>query len=306
MGLTVWALAGTTISIIMYGCAMPSFTKEDLFEELRAVVAAEAARIAVMKGPKAAALFMGQQGSLCGFDCDPRDVDLAEFEGESVLSDAFDYAFHPKVTHTEAAVSDLLTDVQLIVTGAYYEGLIINPMQKAQTHHAETVLNTIKARAKLDFEDSPLFLEELAYLADMQVGSVRNAAKGDGENVLKTYSLGKRTVVEREEAIRWLSSRRGYVPSPIHRADPVSAGDIPAAQSAGELGALLTRLRTHQNRSESDLASQLSWSLEKLRTWESGRFEFGVEDGKSLAKALGLDPVVFVPKAVELALRRDA
>lgn len=284
---------------------MPSFTKEKMLNELRAILAAQAAQISVAKNGSLAAAYLNQKGELYGFDCTADAVDPDHFAGVGIMSEAYEYAFRPTERHNKATVDAMLMEVLAIVRIGYYDGMVINPFLQAQTRYCETVSNTIQARAKLDFEDSPLFLEEVAYLADMLVGSVRNAAKGSGPNVLKTQNLGKRTVIERDEAIRWLKGRRGYVHSPIHGAAPVSAGDISSAQSTGALGKLLTRLRTHQNRTESDLATELSWPAEKLRSWEDGTYRFGIEDGVSLAKALGLDPMILLPKAVELELRRE-
>jgi hypothetical protein len=286
---------------------MPSFTKDQMFKEMQEILAAEAARISVVRSDEAALAYLGLAKSDHSLhDIPASEVDLSVFSITSVMSDAFEYAYQPNATHTEQAMLDVRHEGWMFVRGAMAPSGITNPFLNSSTNICETVMETVDARYALDFEENDLTIQQLALLADMSEGSVRNAARAQGEARLDTKNDGKRTYVTWEEAHRWLSGRKGYVPSPIHRADPVSAGDIQAAQSTGELGALLARLRTHQNRSENDLAGELSWPLDKLQAWESGKYEFGVEDGKSLAKALGLDPVVFVPKAVELALRRDA
>lgn len=57
-----------------------------------------------------------------------------------------------------------------------------------------------------------LSIKEIALLADMDERSVRNASNPKTPGALKTVQIGKRTMVEPEEAKRWLSGRKGYVP----------------------------------------------------------------------------------------------
>lgn len=287
---------------------MSLVSKERVFVEMRAILAAEAAWICSIFGEDsfakpelAAAARAAERGDLKSVGGALERTEIGYH-----LSEAYSYAFDPQPHHTKDVIEPLVTSLLDFLRPAYAQGQINIRYLQEVPEHCDRLLEAVVARYTLDHTDADLMIPQIALLADMSEGSVRNASRAEGEARLETYNDGKRTYVPHAEALRWLKGRRGYRPTPLEKADPVGAGDIQAAQSTGELGALLTRLRTHQNRSESDLASELSWSLEKLRAWECGTFEFGVEDSKSLAKALGLDPVVFVPKAVELALRRDA
>ena len=58
-----------------------------------------------------------------------------------------------------------------------------------------------------------LTLQEVALLADMDEGSVRNAASQKQPGALKTVTVGKRSLVEAGEARRWLSGRKGFIPT---------------------------------------------------------------------------------------------
>lgn len=57
-----------------------------------------------------------------------------------------------------------------------------------------------------------LSIKEMALLASMDERSVRNACNPKLPGALQTVQVGKRTMVTREEARRWLAGRKSYVP----------------------------------------------------------------------------------------------
>ena len=58
-----------------------------------------------------------------------------------------------------------------------------------------------------------LTLSEIALLANMDERSVRNAANPKLPDPLNTEPIGKRSLVNPEEARRWLAGRKGFVPT---------------------------------------------------------------------------------------------
>jgi len=58
-----------------------------------------------------------------------------------------------------------------------------------------------------------LTFAEVALLANMDERSVRNAANPKLADPLKTEQIGKRSLVNPEEARRWLAGRKGFVPT---------------------------------------------------------------------------------------------
>lgn len=68
------------------------------------------------------------------------------------------------------------------------------------------------ARATLDNGDY-LSIKELALLACVDERTVRNAASSKEANKLETKKSGGSTIIENEEAIRWLSDRPGFKPT---------------------------------------------------------------------------------------------
>ncbi len=58
-----------------------------------------------------------------------------------------------------------------------------------------------------------LTISEIALLANMDERSVRNAANPKLPDPLKTEMVGKRSLVNLEEARRWLAGRKGFIPT---------------------------------------------------------------------------------------------
>jgi transcriptional regulator with XRE-family HTH domain len=68
------------------------------------------------------------------------------------------------------------------------------------------------ARARLDDGDY-LSLKEIALLAGVDERTVRNAASSKDENSLKTQKSGGSTIVNNDEAMRWLTTRPDFKPT---------------------------------------------------------------------------------------------
>ena len=63
-----------------------------------------------------------------------------------------------------------------------------------------------------------LTISEIALLANMDERSVRNAANPKLPDPLKTEMVGKRSLVNLEEARRWLAGRKGFIPTKAYEA----------------------------------------------------------------------------------------
>lgn len=86
----------------------------------------------------------------------------------------------------------------------------------------EQVWMKATARAKLDnhlidnvshtsaWADSPLTIEDVAYLCDMSPASVRNSTTKNAKDPLKTHREGGKVFVDIASLIDWLSRRRSY------------------------------------------------------------------------------------------------
>ena len=170
----------------------------------------------------------------------------------------------------------------------------------------KTVQEMAFARWKLEIEEiGPFSTRELALLANMSEGAVRNAMADKDEGRLKVISGSKPVEVEHDEAKRWLIGRRGFVPTPSRlRDDPNLREKLSSIQTAVELGDMIRRHRLVFKSLMSP--SLLEWPVDELSAWENGSFVFDAVRAQDLASGLDLDVPVFAGKALEVALRRDA
>ena len=70
-----------------------------------------------------------------------------------------------------------------------------------------------------------LTFSEIAMLANMDERSVRNAANPKLSNTLKTELKGTRSLVNIEEAGRWLAGRKGFTPTKPYEGPPVNRAE---------------------------------------------------------------------------------
>lgn len=83
-----------------------------------------------------------------------------------------------------------------------------------------------------------LTFSELALLANMDERSVRNAANPKLTDPLKTLAGQRRTVIAVEEARRWLTGRRGFIPTESTTAPAAAPAVADHALSSAALAAL--------------------------------------------------------------------
>jgi hypothetical protein len=195
---------------------MARFKKEEMLVELRTIFLFEADHILMGAGPEMAERFIGfpvpEEGEYCHRS--PMEVDLSRFQIANAFEHGYEFAFRPSVMNMldESQVQDL----NVFMLGTPKAGGI---SLGGETHRFMTpdglcqmVADTVHARWKLEW-DSPgahvLSTRELALLADMTEGAVRNAIADKGENGLRAISGSKNPVtVEHADALRWLSGRR--------------------------------------------------------------------------------------------------
>lgn len=117
-------------------------------------------------------------------------------------------------------------------------------LRAARTASARMALDGIRGRLMLGFDEAGrqggvfdgLSLAEVAMLANMDERSVRNAANPRLATHLKTAQRGNRTFVEPEEALRWLSDRKGFKPTKPTDLEPYTPPnwDLPMTEEVVE------------------------------------------------------------------------
>jgi hypothetical protein len=291
------------------------FTKEQMLNELRTIFLFEADHIAIGAGLGAAEEFIGfsndEYGNYCAMK--PEIVDLDRFPIACAFEQGYDYAFRPTVLSTLGDPSEV-QDLRVFMDGTPKVGGI---GCGGETHQfmtpdgfCQTVADAVYARWKLEWEDDAgehFTTRELALLANMTEGAIRNALADKSENGLRAIPGSKNPVqIEKAEAARWLQGRRGFIPTPNRpREDRFLKEQLQNAPSAEALGQLIGQCVKRAARTPGDVQAALGWKHEQLDAWVRGENRFDLESAKALAVALDLDVPLFVGKALEVSLRRD-
>lgn len=293
---------------------MVRFTKDQMFSELRTIFLFETDHILMGAGPKMAESFIGfgvgDEGEYCNRT--PADVDLGRFQIAGAFDRGYDYAFRPGVTNAlgEHEVQDLM----VFMHGTPRAGGISSG---GETHEFMTpdglcqiVTDTVSARWKLEWDSNQshtFTTRELALLADMTEGAVRNALADKSENGLRAVPGTKNPViVEHAEALRWLTGRRGFIPTPDRPLeDRFLTEQLQNVQSAEALGQLIDRRLWATFGSRDEALVALGWRSAEAESWLVGAQAFKADRARKLAEVLDLDVPLFVGKALEVTLRRD-
>jgi hypothetical protein len=295
---------------------MGRFEKEAMFDELRTIFLFEADHIVMGAGAKAAERFIGiPRGTEDGYCHRPAAVvDLTRFPIADSFDRGYDFAFQPSVLNTlgEHEVHDL--SVFMLGTpkaGGVYAG-------GGETHEfmtpnglCQTVADTVLARWKLEWDSMGghrFTTRELALLADMTEGAIRNALADKSDAGLRAIPGTRNPVeVEPDEALRWLKGRRGFIAYPQRAIDDrFLQKALQNVRSAEELGQLIKRRLSDALGAPDKRRSALGWSAEDIEAWQKGAQAFEADKARTLARALGFDEALFAGKALELTIRRDA
>lgn len=294
---------------------MPRFTRDEMLGELAGIFLLLADHLYLGAGARAAETFIGFD-LLDGerYSREHTTADLARFDITRAFQWAYAAAFRPTSEWSDPPLRvDQMFDLALFLENSPRIDLNGNvPRFATPDGYCRQVAEAVVARWKLEHmpvespEDRPTFsVRELALLADMTEGAVRNALSDKGENGLRTIPGLKPVKIEHHEALRWLTSRRNFVPSGRSvESEPPFRKALREVEDAEELG----RLIAHRIRALGDLgeAPALSeWSENALGRWCRGTFVFEVEAAARLGAALDLDVPLFASKALEVTMRRD-
>jgi len=287
---------------------MPHFNQDQIHDELKKILLVQADHIANTAHPDIAEQFIGfplQDNEFYYFESHPAQVDLSRFHATMLLDACYEYAVTPSVLtgHDDSLVQDL----QVFVLGMPQAdvGGEIHPFL-TESGVCRTVAQISLARFKLD-EGDALNGRELALLANMTEGAVRNALADKSENGLQAISGTKNPVmIDNDEALRWLTGRRGFIPTPFSLdQDRFVAERVLKSRSTREIGQIVSRLSWPRFGTPDDAPAKLEWSSETFQAWCQGTQMFDETKAIQLAEAFGIDVPLFVGKIRETTLRRD-
>lgn len=288
------------------------FTKEEMLDELRTIFLFEADHIASGAGAEQAKAFIGFESDQYWKE-DPSRVDLSRFVITNAFEASYNRAFHPSVICGWG--EEMLDDITNFMLGVPRSGG--QGGEAGETHEFMTpdgkcqiVVDAMMARSKIELPENfggDLTTRELALLANMSEGAVRNALADKSENGLRAIPGSKPIAVTHEDALRWLQGRRGFVPSPVRLLEDKPLHErIEALKTAEGLGNIVNWLFWVTFKSPEKAPAALGWTAEEAQAWCDGTFQFDAELAAHLAKALDIDVPSFVGKALEVSLRRDA
>ena len=142
----------------------------------------------------------------------------------------FEYAVDGLLNTTDSGIQDSnWLDFSSFINQARWDAEFHNANSLAPGLEKLLKQSAVRARLDLDtlgeaaskalptiFQDDNcgyLSLVEVAFLAQMNEKSVRNATQPNAPDRLQTYKKGARTVVDSDEALRWLKGRRNFKPT---------------------------------------------------------------------------------------------
>lgn len=291
---------------------MPIVNRKDLETELTSVIIVMARQVELWtERPDLAASYIGAQEGIMMLDVNPNEVDLSRFPMAQRVLDAHGYAFAP--TGDDALdLTDLheLADMLSGLPREDFSGDISAFPNVGGNTNIEDVCQAVWARAAIDGIDdgltNALSTKQIALLADMTEGAVRNAMTLTGEAGLTAIPKSKPVRVDVDEARRWLSGRRGFHPTPIvSQNDPILNERLRAFDRIEQLSDFIERHAIRLHSGFSELANTVSWDVSEIIAWRNGTYKFDAARAIVLGKALGADAPTFSGKALELALRRD-
>lgn len=295
---------------------MARFTKDEMRNELRTIFLFEADHILMGAGPNVARQFIGFDTGDAYEYChlSPETVDLSRFQIAESFERGYDFAFCPSVLNTigEHEVQNLIT----FMLGTPRAGGISSG---GETHKFMTpdglcqrVADTVHARWKLEWDPvgaggHTFTTRELALLADMTEGAVRNALADKSENGLQAVPGTKNPVIiEHAEAHRWLLGRRGFIPWPDRpSSDRFLTEHLQNIQSSEALGQLIRQRINAAFGTTQNAEDKLGWAQTILSQWIAGTQIFDEKRARALAEALDFEAPLFVGKTLEVTLRRD-
>ena len=192
---------------------MARFTMEQMLDELRTIFLYEADHIAMGAGEEAAERFLGfplreEEGEHEFCDLDPARVDLGRFQISKTFERAYGFVFEPGLTNAlDEEVQDLLVFMQGTPrVGGRAGSAGVTHSFMGPEGLCQTIADAAYARWKLEIVERGEFTtRELALLANMSEGAVRNAMADKDEGGLRASPGSNPVPVEFEEAKRWLA-----------------------------------------------------------------------------------------------------
>jgi transcriptional regulator with XRE-family HTH domain len=282
------------------------FQKEEAMNELKEILFVQASQISLALNPEAANQFLGVEIDSwdSGLHDDDREkIDLKRFNITGLVERAYDFAFQTN------AYWQFDGDDWYEICG-FSAGVTPHSFEGSQSPwlwdngRVRHVVDMSIARYELQ-ENHTISIRGLSLLAGMTEAAVRNSLSKEG-----IQTTGKPASVENETALKWLSERRGFIPTRANETQEKNREQHISFQldyhPFPEALSLITR--DVVNGDLEPIASATGISADQLRAIMAGEMTLiDIEKLSALSRALNVsDLPKFVAKAVEFALRSGA
>jgi len=267
--------------------SIAKYTREVVRLELAGRILADLLRLNTVLGPQAAHRAMGIAVPAIparieltlnnpSFEISLDDINIDHLHMGRFVMAMYDYAyehrypvgvemyeFKAEMEHVEDFVIDLKSEIiGLFMRDPSHMG----DAADADWNALPDLYSTTYARLRLDMGES-MFVRDIAVLANMAEKSVRNAAVSKGENQLNIKSIpGIDTCdfVDNDDARRWLSLRRGFVPTHFENMTAERDQHPESLNSLFELGAYIDQRWTALNKTPETVHKELHWHSSKF------------------------------------------
>jgi hypothetical protein len=279
------------------------FRKDEAMNELKEILFVQASQISITLNPDVASQFLGveiETWDSALHDNDREKIDLKRFNISRLIDRAYDFAFQ---------------------TGAYWQfdgddwyeicgfsaGVTPHSFEGTQSPwlwddgKVRHVVDMAIARYHLQ-ENHTISIRGLSLLAAMTEAAVRNSLSKEG-----IQTTGKPASVESETARKWLSERRGFIPTRTNETQEKNWEQHISFQLDYHPfpEALSLIIRDVADGDLEPIAGAAGISVDQLRAMMAGEEKvIDIERLSALSRALNVaDLPKFVAKAVEFALR---
>lgn len=240
------------------------------------------------------------------------DVDLDTLPVGLVAMAMYDYAFdghHPAGITPDvfSAEVESLEDFVTSFSSDLFDLFLGDPVhsQGAPYGALQALCEHTRARLRLDMGED-LMIQDVAFLAGMGERSVRNALSSSDEvQRLKAHSNGW---VNNSEARRWLSNKRGFVPTVFTNVSYVPGEHPEGLTSWLELGRYVDERWHGLGKTLDQVANELEWigaRADVLKALPADPHLIDPKDCEEIAKTLLVSPSWFTAQVLRLKYPRQ-
>lgn len=259
------------------------------------------------------------------FDLDINDINVDQLYIGRVVMAMYGYAYEQRYPvgvpmYQLKAELEQVEDFALHLKSELIDLFMSDPVHMREANAAEwralpDLYAMTAARLRLDMGED-LEIPEVALLANMAEKSVRNSVNATGEAQLRVLSIASTEWVDNDEARRWLSQRRGFIPTHFEDMTAEARHHPESLSSLYELGSYIHKRWVALGKSPKLVHEELDWHQSRfdyLNAIAASPQKIDPKDCSDLARSLLVSESWFTtqvmrnlfPNQVELLFQRE-